>query len=112
MDIALRSRICHSCGPALRPFVDPGMITRREWLGSGGDTCDGCGLTEERFRRLNGYDEDDEGEPFDICERCRYTACADCRVHHSRGTCYCKDSNFDFVYPPEVDREWYHRGYW
>ena len=90
----------------------PEGCPRREWLGSGGDTCDGCGLTEERFRRLNGYDDDDEGEPFDICERCRYTACADCRVHHSRGTCYCKDSNFDFVYPPEVDREWYHRGYW
>lgn len=98
-------------GRPIEPVLPEGC-PRQEWLGSGGDMCDGCGLTEERFRRLNGYDEDEEGEPFDVCVRCLYTACADCLVHHSRGTCFCKDSNFDFTYPPEEDREWYHRGYW
>mmetsp|Transcript_67480 Transcript_67480/g.133811 ORF Transcript_67480/g.133811 Transcript_67480/m.133811 type:complete len:523 (-) Transcript_67480:14-1582(-) len=101
---------------ALGSPIEPGLpegCPRRELLGSGGGACDGCGQTEAQFRRLNGYEDGDEGEPFDVCERCQYTACADCRCHHSRGTCYCKDSNFDFTYPVrQEDREWYHRGEW
>ena len=62
--------------------------------------------------------EDDEEAPsdaeldVDVCERCRYTACEACAVHHSRG--YCKDANFGHAYPPEgsEEREWYHRGCW
>jgi len=80
-------------GAPLEPGLPPGC-PRREWLGSGRgnypDTCDGCGLTEVDFRRLkvNGYEEGNVGEPFDVCESCRYTACADCVIHHSKGTCY------------------------
>ena len=79
-------------GAPLEPGLPPGC-PRREWLGSGRgnypDTCDGCGLTEVDFRRLkvNGYEEGDVGEPFDVCEGCRYTACADCVIHLSKGTC-------------------------
>lgn len=90
------------------PTLPPGC-PRREWIGSGGGLrCDGCTETLASLRRF----EDDPELELDVCKRCRYAACESCRVHHSRGTCYCKDSNFDFVYPPEAEREWYHTGYW
>ena len=53
---------------------------KEKMKGSDGARCDGC-----------GGDEDEEGEELDvICERCLYTACDSCAVHHSRGACYCK----------------------
>ena len=96
----------------------PLACPRREWIGSGGSLCDGCGQTRVQVAALEWGDEaeeinsDQEAELIETCSRCMYSACGECRVHHSRGTCFCKDSNFDFVYPPEDEREWYHRGYW
>ena len=58
-------------------------------------------------------ESEEVGEPLEVCVRCEYTACGDCRVHHSKGTCFCKDSNFNFRYPADpAEREWYHTGYW
>ena len=111
---------------ALGVPIDPSLpdgCPRREWLGSGGVQCDGCGMSRDELWRntwAGAEAEDDEEAPsdaeldVDVCERCRYTACEACAVHHSRGTCYCKDANFGHAYPPEgcEEREWYHRGYW
>ncbi len=51
---------------------------------------------------------------MDVCERCRYAACGDCQVHHSKGTCFCKNGNFGHAYPPagSGERAWYHGGRW
>ena len=67
--------------------------------GSGGTHCDGCRADAE---------EAEDG--LEVCERCRYAACGDCQVHHSRGTCFCKDANFGAAYPKK--REWYMCGRW
>tara|TARA_B110001452_G_scaffold263283_1_gene264502 strand:+ start:1431 stop:2108 length:678 start_codon:yes stop_codon:yes gene_type:complete len=111
---------------ALDVPIDPSLpdgCPRREWLGSGGMQCDGCGMSRNELWRntwAGAEAAEDEEAPsdaeleVDICERCRYTACEDCAVHHSRGTCFCKGANFGDAYPPEgsEEREWYHRGYW
>ena len=68
-------------------------------FGSGGTHCDGCRTDAE---------EADDG--LTVCERCQYAACGDCQVHHSRGTCFCKDANFGDAYPKK--REWYMSGRW
>ena len=67
--------------------------------GSGGTHCDGCRADAE---------EAEDG--LEVCERCQYAACGDCQVHHSRGTCFCKDANFGVAYPKK--REWYMCGRW
>ena len=73
-------------------------LLNREY-GSGGTHCDGCRADAE---------EAEDG--LTVCERCRYAACGDCQVHHSRGTCFCKDANFGDAYPKK--REWYMSGRW
>ena len=55
-------------------------IRKEKMRGSDGARCDGCGLDAD-----SGEDDVDV-----ICERCLYTACGSCEVHHSRGACYCK----------------------
>jgi hypothetical protein len=67
--------------------------------GSGGAHCDGCRESAE-----------DAEDGLEVCERCQYAACGDCQVHHSRGTCFCKDANFGHAYPKK--REWYMSGRW
>lgn len=93
-------------GEPVDPTLPPGC-PRRDWLGSGGDGCDGCGATAAQLRRLE--------EPIEaVCSRCAYGVCGECAVHHSRGTCHCKDSNFGRIYPPpdSEHRMWYHGGRW
>ncbi|KAJ7612725.1 hypothetical protein FB45DRAFT_1117295, partial [Roridomyces roridus] len=60
--------------------------------------CTGCN------QRFGGRDE---VEVDQLCPDCGYTTCESCSCHHSRGTCYCQDSNFGHPY---CDRfpQWYH----
>jgi hypothetical protein len=108
-------------GKPLDPTL-PNGCPRREWLGSDGAMCDGCGASRAALWRQTWAGEEaaeDDAPPsdndaieIDVCERCKYTACECCACHHSKGTCYCKDANFGHVYPPQSEREWYHGGYW
>ena len=94
----------------------PEGCTNRNWIGSGGvEECDGCRCTLKQ----NDEEVDVEGMStteahlkcdWKSCPRCKYAVCANCRSHMSRGTCYCKDSNFGHAYPAE--REYYQHGRW
>ena len=113
-----------SVGPLPADPSLPEGCPRREWVGSGGAACDGCGQSREQLWRetWDGAEADEDAEApsdddaieIDVCERCKYTACENCAVHESRGTCHCKDANFGRAYPPsgDPDREWYHTGKW
>jgi hypothetical protein len=83
-------------------------------VGSGGSECDGCGNSLDRLRRLHEtLGEQLIDGALKVCTRCQYAVCGECVVHHSRGTCYCKDSNFNFLYPLDnQERAWYHHGLW
>jgi hypothetical protein len=80
----------------------PPACPGREWYGSGGSKrrCDGCNRqAKKKF--------------MDTCTRCQYTICEDCCVHTARGTCFCKDRNFDMTYDPDpTKRGHYHHGRW
>jgi len=70
-------------------------------MGSNGEQCDWCGLTPA------------EGElGLRVCMRCHYSCCAECGAHQTRGTCYCKDSNFGEPYPPGAARRRHMTGSW
>ncbi len=66
--------------------------------------CDGCHAPKE----------DLDGEDVEVCEDCGYAACSNCQCHHSRGTCYCLNSNFGNAYADmgndDGKSEWYHGG--
>ncbi|KAH9932706.1 uncharacterized protein BXZ73DRAFT_46757 [Epithele typhae] len=42
-----------------------------------------------------------------MCKDCGYQACDSCESHHSRGTCYCPNSNFGKKYCL-MEPRWYH----
>jgi hypothetical protein len=107
--------------------LPPGCDTR-EWLGSGGWQCDGCGRDlclgcgdcqedcpdggrQKRYGRCKAPDK--------VCRRCKYAACSACAVHRSeamnmsKGTCYCKGANFGQRYHAEPGmREKHEHGLW
>ena len=93
---------------------DPGLpegCTNRNWIGTGGiEECDGCCTTLKQSAILDGCEIDQLD--WKICPRCQYAACENCTVHHSRGTCHCKDSNFGYAYPELSERQWYQHGKW
>ncbi|KAI8986270.1 hypothetical protein BD414DRAFT_488178 [Trametes punicea] len=65
--------------------------------------CTGCNAKVSESRRLA------------MCKDCGYQACGSCESHHSRGTCYCPNSNFGKKYC-QMEPRWYHtngrgRGY-
>ena len=92
------------------PILPPGC-NRRCYVGTRGkEMCDACFTSRKDLADFEGLYEDDI--ELDVCPRCRYAACENCQSHHSRGTCYCKDSNFGWDYPPHEEREWYQSGYW
>ncbi|KAJ7091340.1 hypothetical protein B0H15DRAFT_778494 [Mycena belliarum] len=59
--------------------------------------CTGCNVK---------YDEE-EYIAEDVCDDCGYTACESCVSHHSRGSCYCQNSNFGRPYCI-MEPRWYH----
>eukprot|EP01006_Ploeotia_vitrea_P063015 TRINITY_DN84803_c0_g1_i1.p1 TRINITY_DN84803_c0_g1~~TRINITY_DN84803_c0_g1_i1.p1 ORF type:complete len:186 (-),score=2.26 TRINITY_DN84803_c0_g1_i1:169-699(-) len=74
---------------------------KEHYMGTDGKRCDGC--KAGRDAGLN------------VCPRCKYGACFMCQSHHSRGTCYCADSNFGMSYDEinqDGPRKWYNGGYW
>jgi hypothetical protein len=86
-------------GPGSSKAASSSKAAASREYGSGGTECDGCRVEAE---------EAEDG--LEVCKRCQYAACGDCRVHHSRGTCFCKDFNFGHAYPKK--REWYMCGRW
>ena len=84
---------------------------KEQYTGSSGKRCDGCHWSRKDFEDEN--DSDDLGWEFSVCPRCKYTCCESCEVHHSKGTCYCKNSNFGHPYHQDINqRNWYQGGYW
>eukprot|EP01084_Bolivina_argentea_P152752 266395_1 len=78
----------------------------QQHTGSNGEKCDSCYVI---FETENDWDECAELDR--ICEFCKYTVCDNCCVHHSRGKCFCKDSNFGYDYDSNPnDRELYQYG--
>eukprot|EP01083_Nonionella_stella_P040833 110706_1 len=74
--------------------------------GSFGKKCDGC-------HEKNHWLPDEYGEDarMDICPDCGYGVCDSCAEHCTRGTCFCKDSNFGEEYDSDPGkREWYQVG--
>ncbi|KAJ7043581.1 hypothetical protein C8F04DRAFT_1366508 [Mycena alexandri] len=59
--------------------------------------CTGCNVKYDR----------DEYAAEDLCADCGYTACESCVSHHSRGSCYCLESNFGRRYC-NMTPQWYH----
>ncbi|KAF9025141.1 hypothetical protein BDZ89DRAFT_954052 [Hymenopellis radicata] len=59
--------------------------------------CTGCNV------RFDPEECDDQEE----CPDCSYIACESCGCHHSRGSCYCPNSNFGRKYC-EMEPQWYH----
>eukprot|EP00928_Gymnodinium_smaydae_P086746 TRINITY_DN71183_c0_g1_i1.p1 TRINITY_DN71183_c0_g1~~TRINITY_DN71183_c0_g1_i1.p1 ORF type:complete len:419 (-),score=87.65 TRINITY_DN71183_c0_g1_i1:53-1174(-) len=70
-------------------------------FGSGGEQCDWCGLVPDEGR-----------DALKICGRCRYSVCDECAPHQTKGTCFCKDSNFGQAYPRGAKRKSFMRGSW
>ncbi|CAL1717345.1 unnamed protein product [Somion occarium] len=58
--------------------------------------CTGCGV---KFSEDYSISEE--------CPDCGYQACECCVSHHSRGTCYCPNTNFGRHYC-QMDPAWYH----
>ncbi|KAK7012221.1 hypothetical protein R3P38DRAFT_1585417 [Favolaschia claudopus] len=58
--------------------------------------CTGCNVK---------YSRDDMAD--DLCPDCGYSACESCVCHHSRGSCYCQNSNFGRPYCI-MNPQWYH----
>ncbi|KII88509.1 hypothetical protein PLICRDRAFT_110179 [Plicaturopsis crispa FD-325 SS-3] len=58
--------------------------------------CTGCNVKFD-----HEYYADDD------CPDCGYMACESCVSHHSRGSCYCQNSNFGRPYCI-MDPAWYH----
>ncbi|RPD56120.1 hypothetical protein L226DRAFT_535900 [Lentinus tigrinus ALCF2SS1-7] len=48
-----------------------------------------------------------EGGRLAMCKDCGYQVCGSCESHHSRGTCYCPNSNFGKKYC-QMEPRWYH----
>ncbi|KAM5540863.1 hypothetical protein V8D89_005507 [Ganoderma adspersum] len=48
-----------------------------------------------------------EGRRLAMCKECGYQTCGSCESHHSRGTCYCPNSNFGKSYC-RMEPRWYH----
>jgi len=87
------------------PEGAPAVATKEEAaggeMGSNGEQCDWCGLTPG----------EGEGE-LKVCKRCHYTCCGECGSNQTKGTCYCKDSNFGEAYPKGAARKRYMTGLW
>ncbi|KAI0630005.1 hypothetical protein C8Q77DRAFT_1139879 [Trametes polyzona] len=58
--------------------------------------CTGCNV-----KFTSDYPCEDE------CPDCGYLACESCVCHHSKGTCYCPNSNFGRKYC-SMEPRWYH----
>lgn len=73
------------------------------WLGHGGAKCDPGG----------GW-EDGEDEDLEVCSRWQYNCSEMGRCSTGRGTCFCKDTNFETLEYDEnpKERAWYHHGTW
>ena len=83
-----------------------------EWIGSGGAKCDGCGNESARMVERNGVAVE-EVDYLRVCGRCRYTACAACLADDVKGTCFCKDANFEVEYSADpAEREPHQTGKW
>jgi len=69
--------------------------------------CTGCGI---KFAK-DDYDEDEDEKLYaeEACDDCGYMACESCACSHSRGSCYCQNSNFGTPYCTRVPA-YYHGG--
>ena len=76
------------------------------------------GMTQEdglhHIKRACGTDDwpSAGAEQMDVCTRCKFTACSDCKRHKKTGACYCRDENFGIPYPPPNRRKFYQTGVW
>jgi hypothetical protein len=97
------------------PSLPPGCPSK-QYLGTGGTTeCDGCCTSIVSIARMEGMsvEEVSSNNMLRVCPRCHYASCENCTVHHSKGTCYCKESNYGHAYAENVeDRPWYQSGIW
>ena len=82
--------------------------------------CAGQSAEDEKEESEDESEEEEEEENMVECSSCEakevnmsncldcdYSACENCEVHHSRGTCYCKNSNFGHPYK-SMGPAWYH----
>ena len=95
-----------------------------KYTGTNGEECDGCQLQYKEYLEDVWIGDPHDPNTIDkrpkekewlvkICKRCKYGVCENCEHDKQRGTCFCKDSNFNQDYNKDLDqRHWYQRGFW